>query len=227
MKNYGFKIIRGLFNLQEINLLRSEADRIAQSEKSTCVRHLRRKSQLFEKLSAQHKLLNLFSGKLVPVRSILFDKTPDENWPVAWHQDLTIAVQDKREVPGYSLWSMKEGVVHVQPPVQLLKKMVTVRIHLDDTPDSNGALRVIPKSNAYGKIPAKEIASYINDSEVTCECSAGDVLLMSPLILHASRKSNNPAKRRIIHFEYAPYSSLDSKLSWYENKNSEPPLRLS
>lgn len=221
--NHGFKIIRGLFDLQEINRLRSEADRIAQSENSTCVRHLREKSRLFEKLSAQSKLLNLFSEKLLPVRSILFNKTPEENWPVAWHQDLTIAVQEKRGVPGYSLWSMKEGVVHVQPPVELLEKMITVRIHLDDTPDSNGALRIIPKSNAYGKIPTKEIPSYVNDSEVICECSAGDVLLMSPLILHASKKSKNPAKRRIIHFEYAPCSSLDSKLSWYENKKSEPP----
>src|SRR5262245_300754 len=29
------------------------------------------------------------------VRGIMFDKTPEANWKVAWHQDLTIAVRER------------------------------------------------------------------------------------------------------------------------------------
>lgn len=72
------------------------------------------------------------------VRSILFNKSLDANWQVAWHQDLTIAVATQEEVEGYSSWSVKEGVVHVQPPVQVLEQMLSVRLHLgpaaDDVP---------------------------------------------------------------------------------------------
>jgi hypothetical protein len=51
-----------------------------------------------------------------PVRGILFDKTPDANWKVAWHQDLAIAVRERRDTPGFGPWSEKAGVTHVQPP---------------------------------------------------------------------------------------------------------------
>lgn len=54
------------------------------------------------------------------VRGTLFDKTPDANWKVTWHQDLTIAVRERREVPGFTSWSEKAGVIHVQPPVRIL-----------------------------------------------------------------------------------------------------------
>jgi len=49
----------------------------------------------------------------VPVRGILFDKTPDANWTVPWHQDLSIAVRERVEVAGYGPWSVKAGVPHV------------------------------------------------------------------------------------------------------------------
>src|SRR4051794_4180110 len=61
------------------------------------------------------------------VRGILFDKTPGANWNVAWHQDLSIAVRQRIDVPGFGPWSVKSGVVHVQPPRELLEQMLTVR----------------------------------------------------------------------------------------------------
>lgn len=215
MKAPGFEIIRNVFNEAAINSFREEADRVALAAKSSCVRHLREKSDLFKKLSTSQELVRLFPEALCPVRSILFDKTPTENWPVAWHQDLTIAVGEKQEIDGYGPWSVKDGAIHVQPPVELLKKMRTIRIHLDDTPAANGALRVIPQTHT-GIIPQGKIPTYTDDSEVLCECRAGDILIMSPLILHASKRSQNPSRRRIIHFEYAPVDSLDPRLSWYD-----------
>ncbi|HVV74000.1 MAG TPA: phytanoyl-CoA dioxygenase family protein [Verrucomicrobiae bacterium] len=99
------------------------------------------------KLSRSDLLLNLVQPHLFaqprPVRGIYFDKTADTNWLVTWHQDLTIAVRAKIEVAGFGSWSMKDGVPHVQPPVSLLEQMITVRLHLDDCDESNGALQVI------------------------------------------------------------------------------------
>lgn len=221
----GFEIVRGVFPSGEIERLIQEADHVAKLAGSTCVRHLRRKSEIFNQLAVSEPILHLLPTKMSPVRSILFDKTVEENWPVAWHQDLTISVEEKREIDDYGPWSIKDGVVHVQPPTELLTQMVTVRIHLDDTPRSNGALRVIPGSFAEGKIPAAEVKSHVHKPSVICECKAGDILLMSPLILHASKRSEFPERRRIIHFEYAPYDSLDGRLSWYENQSNKPEFR--
>lgn len=54
-----------------------------------------------------------------PVRGIVFDESPDANWNVIWHQDLTIAVRERREVPDFGPWSEKDGAPHVQPPAAL------------------------------------------------------------------------------------------------------------
>ena len=55
------------------------------------------------------------------VRATLFDKTELSNWKVPWHQDVTIAVQKRHEVPGYGPWSVKSGVTHVQPPSEVAR----------------------------------------------------------------------------------------------------------
>src|SRR5690606_3431670 len=58
------------------------------------------------------------------VRGIVFDKTPEANWKVAWHQDRSIAVAAKAELEGFAPWSEKRGVVHVEPPPRILEKMI-------------------------------------------------------------------------------------------------------
>src|SRR5262245_51026818 len=42
------------------------------------------------------------------VRALLFNKSPDANWYVTWHQDLTIAVRKRIDVPGFGPWSVKD-----------------------------------------------------------------------------------------------------------------------
>jgi ectoine hydroxylase-related dioxygenase (phytanoyl-CoA dioxygenase family) len=88
----------------------------------------------------------------MPVRAIFFDKSSGSNWLVPWHQDLTIAVASKCEAPGFGPWSVKDGIPHVQPPDELLKQMIALRLHLDDCDASNGALRVIPGSHTTRSI---------------------------------------------------------------------------
>jgi hypothetical protein len=213
----GFEILRSVLSEAEVAALRVEADSVASDAGSACVRHLRSRSEIFNDLSVSALLASFLPEDLIPVRSILFDKTLDENWPVAWHQDLTIAVNEEKDITGYGPWSHKDGAVHVQPPLSVLQNMVTARLHLDETPATNGALRVIPRSHLAGKLPAEAIASYDKNLAITCECRAGDLLLMSPLLLHSSQRSVKPARRRVIHFEYARAIDLHPELRWFES----------
>lgn len=212
----GFETHAGILSSTELHELREEANRIAASEGTVCVRGLLEKSRVFKRLSVSAHLQSLLPDGLQPVRSILFDKTPDQNWPVLWHQDLTIAVQGKHAVPEYGPWSIKDGVPHTQPPSSLLESMVTLRLHLDDTDGEKGALLVVPGSHHLGKIPPTDVPRYTHAVPHVCNCRAGDVLVMSPLILHSSRRSKNPGRRRVLHFEYAPPEALHANLQWHE-----------
>jgi ectoine hydroxylase-related dioxygenase (phytanoyl-CoA dioxygenase family) len=153
----------------------------------------------------------------LPVRAIYFDKSPAANWSVPWHQDLTVAVRARVDLPGFGPWSTKDGIPHVQPPIDLLERMLTLRIHLDDADRSNGALRVLPGSHRLGRLTADAIeALRIEYPEVLCTAAAGDALLMRPLLLHASRRSTSVRNRRVLHIEYAGFA-LPSGLRWHED----------
>lgn len=213
----GFEIHRGVFSADEVEALREEADRVASEAGSACVRNLSVRSELFRELSNSPKLKEIFpSETLTTVRSLLFDKTPQENWPVAWHQDLTIATQSVISCEGYGPWTNKDGVPHAHAPSELLEQMVTARIHLDPTDEENGALMVVTGSHRIGKIPTLSIPDLVEKSSFTCICEPGDVLLISPLLLHSSHRSTKPNRRRILHFEYAPPNALHPHLAWHE-----------
>jgi phytanoyl-CoA dioxygenase PhyH len=157
----------------------------------------------------------LGSGARV-VRGIYFDKHKDANWKVAWHQDTTIAVRERFEVDGYGPWSIKAGFHHVQPPASVLENMLTLRIHLDHTDESNGALRVLPGTHQYGRLDASQIEHWKRERKpVTCVVERGGAVLMRPLLLHSSFAAVNPGHRRVLHFEY---SSIDlaGGLRWFE-----------
>jgi ectoine hydroxylase-related dioxygenase (phytanoyl-CoA dioxygenase family) len=148
------------------------------------------------------------------VRGILFDKTPEANWKVVWHQDFTIAVQQKREAPGFGPWSEKAGVTHVQPPMEILERMLAVRLHLDDCGMENGPLRVLPGSHRTGRLSATDIAAWRERTpETICAALRGSALLMQPLLLHASSAAGVAAHRRVLHLEWAA-EELPHGLCW-------------
>jgi ectoine hydroxylase-related dioxygenase (phytanoyl-CoA dioxygenase family) len=150
------------------------------------------------------------------VRAIYFDKTADANWKVPWHQDLTIAVREKRETEGFSAWTVKAGIQHVQPPISILENMLTLRFHLDEADELNGALKVVPKSHVKGRLSAEQIkAEHQNNTVKLCRTEKGDCLLMRPLILHSSSAGTNPKSRRVIHFEFSA-DKLPNNLEWHE-----------
>jgi len=93
---------------------------------------------------------SIFGKGYFPVKSIYFDKPEQSNWFVAWHQDMTIAVSNKADLPGFSNWTVKQNQFAVQPPVEILENNFTIRIHLDNTNECNGALKIVPGSHING-----------------------------------------------------------------------------
>ena len=151
-----------------------------------------------------------------PVRGILFDKIPGANWKVPWHQDVTIAVQQRVETKGFGPWSMKAGVLHVQPPVEVLEHMISVRVPLDPCGEENGALRVLPGSHHCGRIPEQAIAAMRETPDIVCAVGVGGALLMRPLLLHASSPSKVPGHRRVVHLDFASML-LPNGMQWFSD----------
>lgn len=149
------------------------------------------------------------------VRAILFDETPQANRKVVWHQDVTIAVRARASVAGFGPWSEKEGVPHVQPPVELLERMLAVRVHLDDRGAENGPVRVLPGSHRVGRLSGEAIDAWrAGATPVDCLAERGGVLAFRPLILHASSPAERAGHRRVVHVEFAS-EELPEPLEWH------------
>jgi hypothetical protein len=166
------------------------------------IRHLLQQvPQLKSKLFTT-RLLSLigsvFGEDYFVVKTIYFDKPAASNWFVAYHQDLTWSVQEKHTVTGFGPWTVKGNQYAVQPPVERLKDAFTVRIHLDDTDEQNGALKVVPASHQRGIIRPETI-HWQQEKEVICPVPKGGIMLMRPLLLHASGRTTNGKRRRVIH----------------------------
>lgn len=142
----------------------------------------------------------------VAVQCTLFRKSEATNWKVALHQDLSIPVAQRVEHDALSGWSSKQGVHFVQPPVATLERLLAVRVHLDVCGEGDGPLRVVTGSHRHGRLdPAQAQALRDAHGETECTALAGDLLIMRPLLLHASSKALKPSgRRRVLHFLFGP-----------------------
>ncbi|MBS1598179.1 MAG: phytanoyl-CoA dioxygenase family protein [Bacteroidetes bacterium] len=167
--------------------------------------------------SLKDVLTQFLGDKYFVVKSIYFDKPQTSNWYVSYHQDLTISVDKTLQVSGFEFWTTKQNQFAVQPPLDILENIVTIRIHLDNTDENNGALRVIPKSHSKG-IYRPETIDWTVEKEISCNVSKGGVMLMKPLLLHSSSRTTNGRQRRVIHIELSN-KELPTELSWSERIN--------
>ena len=142
-------------------------------------------------------------GTAFPISAIFFDKNRSANWMVGAHQDLVMPVESRQEIAGYSRWSEKLGVTYVEPPAEVLQRLIALRIHFDDCGADNGALAVAPGSHTHGNLPQTAINELEVAEFVICHAAAGDILLMKPLLVHRSSRASNPARRRVLHVVYA------------------------
>lgn len=150
----------------------------------------------------------------VAVQCTYFEKTRGQNWLVPLHQDLGIPVMERVDHPAWSGWSMKEGGLFVQPPLEVLQQLLAVRIHLDACGLDDGPLRVVSGSHRIGRLSSRDaLLERDRQGETVCTVERGAALLMKPLILHASSKASGHSRRRVLHFLFGA-AVLPHGLRW-------------
>lgn len=156
----------------------------------------------------------LAGGTPRPVRVLAFDKTPDANWHLPWHQDRVIAVKRRVELEGFGTWTVKGGLPHVEAPASLLVTMFNLRLHLDDCDAGNGALKILPGTHRLGRLSDAEVKmAAAKGRAILCEVKAGGLLVMKALALHASDASISHRRRRVLHVDYC-WGELPKELDW-------------
>lgn len=221
----GFTVLENIYTDKEVNEIISCIE-ITDSSKPT----FRKSSDLFairqfikEIPQTLSPILNenlkkviteYFGSDFFIVKSIYFDKPEKSNWFVSYHQDLTISVDKKIELRGYGPWTVKQDQFAVQPPMNILESIFTIRIHLDDTDENNGALKIVPGSHLKS-IYRPETINWNKETEESCKVKRGGIMIMRPLLLHSSSRTTNDHKRRVIHIEFSNHE-LSSELEWAE-----------
>jgi ectoine hydroxylase-related dioxygenase (phytanoyl-CoA dioxygenase family) len=147
---------------------------------------------------------NILGAKAFPFRATLFDKSPGSNWLIAWHLDTALPLVEKHETPGWGPWSIKDRVFYAHATAGALEQVLALRLHLDDSTQENGSLRVLPGTHKLGVLDDEEVELKAAEGTfVGCLIGKGGVLAMRPLLIHASSKSTSAMPRRVLHIEYA------------------------
>jgi ectoine hydroxylase-related dioxygenase (phytanoyl-CoA dioxygenase family) len=218
----GYFIREGVVSVKEVERLRAAVTEIPRGEEVRRkqgvygVRNLLEVCPAVARLAAERRLRRFITPILgdhaFAVRAIFFDKVQGANWSLCWHQDNVISVAKRIEAPDFVGWSQKAGVWQVQPPAEILARMMALRVHLDDCGADNGPLRVLPGSHRCGWI--EDLDGWkVRVAEVACIVACGGVVAMRPLTLHASAASISARHRRVIHIEYA-CDELPHGLAW-------------
>ena len=224
----GFTIINDIYSENEIGKLISL---IENSTENKTKNSTFRKSQNLFAIRQFHKeipetLPYIFNENLKSIvesnfgkgyfitKSIYFDKPEKSNWFVAYHQDLTISVNKKTETANFENWTVKQNQFAVQPPKEILEDNFTIRIHLDKTTKDNGAVKVINNSHSKGILRIENM-DFEKEKETMCEVEKGGIMIMKPLLFHASNKTTNNERRRVIHIELSK-QQLPEDLEWSE-----------
>jgi ectoine hydroxylase-related dioxygenase (phytanoyl-CoA dioxygenase family) len=211
----GYAVIAGVLTSDEVSgVTRNLAGSAMQAVGSRTLLDTRWCQALAHRLAGESRLRAVMPAARRAVQCTLFEKNLDKNWLVALHQDLSIPVAERIDNDRCTGWSEKEGVLFVQPPPAVIEELVIVRVHLDDCDERNGALRVVPGSHRLGRLSpalASQVREHRGDSLVPV--AAGGVMLMRPLLLHASSKASNDSPRRVLQFVFGP-PTLPEGLRW-------------
>lgn len=216
VSNDGYAILPQVLTSEEIDQLLSDLERSAAQRSRAGVRHLMTIPAV-TKLANDHRMLGIAQAVLgndaLPFKATLFDKSPEANWLITWHQDTALPLCEKQEILGWGPWSTKEGVVYAHAPASALERVVALRLHFDDSNLDNGPLRVIPGSHCEGVLSDEQVEKIVDKGgSVTCLVEQSGVIVMRPLIIHASSKSQSDRPRRVLHIEYATRDAVAAPL---------------
>src|SRR5258707_1105253 len=127
-----------------------------------------------------------------PFRATLFVKSPTSNWLITWHQDTALPLRQRREADGWSSWSVKNGVIYAHAPASALQQVIALRVHLDDSAEENGPLRVIAGTHDLGVLTDDAIAQIVRTKPaVDCPVPQGGVLAMRQPLTRLNRDSRS------------------------------------
>src|SRR5271168_3423912 len=206
VEEQGFAIEHGVFGTDEIARLLGEL-RVADLPRSRAgIRHAMQHASV-ARIARDSRLLGMAQQVLgaaaIPFRATLFDKSPVSNWLVAWHQDTALPLRERKEVEGWGPWSVKDGVIYAHASPSALSQVLALRLHLDDSRTESGPLRVLPGTHQRGVLTDDEMSKLAGELPANeCTVDVGGLLLMRPLIVHASSKSRSEMPRRVLHIEY-------------------------
>jgi len=164
------------------------------------------------RLKQSSLLLDLLPKDPVCVQCTLFSKLAVSNWSVSPHQDLSISVRERVESKELASWRDKDGLLFTQPPTQVLEQMVAVRVQLDGDSERTGPLQVVPGSHRLGRLAASDAWSFAA-TRTLCTPPRGGAVVIRPLLIHSSGKSDSDLCRRVLHFLYGP-AALPFGLNW-------------
>jgi ectoine hydroxylase-related dioxygenase (phytanoyl-CoA dioxygenase family) len=207
VEEQGFAIIPRVLTHAEVTSLVEDLAQLAGRRRKAGVRHVLGHVAVAE-LAREPRMLAIARGILgngaLPFRATLFDKSPNSNWLVVWHQDTALPLREQRDTPGWGPWSVKEGVVYAHAPESALSCVLALRVHLDDSTAENGPLRVLPGTHTLGVLSDDEVHVLATKIlPVDCLVPQGGVLAIRPLLVHSSSKSHVQAARRVLHIEYS------------------------
>jgi len=207
VEEHGFAIIPDVLGQEDISRLSGDlADAMLRRSRAG-VRHALRNPAVAV-LARDSRLLGIakdvLGSEAFPFRATLFDKSPDSNWLVVWHQDTALPLRNKQEAQGWGPWSVKDGIIYAHSPADALSQVLALPVHLDDSTEQNGPLRVLPATHTLGVLTDDEIHQLSTQvSAVNCLVQGGGVVAIKPLIVHGSSKSQSENSRRVLHIEYA------------------------
>ena len=212
----GYAIVPQVVTAEEIEHLLSNLQRSSSHRSRAGLRHLLSNPAVAE-FAADRRMLGIAQSVLgsdaFPFKATLFDKSPDANWLITWHQDTALPLCERIENPGWGPWSAKEGIAYAHAPATALESVVALRLHLDDSHQENGPPRVIPGSHRQGVLSDEQVENIVDKGErVTCLIEQAGVIVMHPLLVHASSKSQSDKPRRVLHIEYATRDAVAAPL---------------
>lgn len=212
----GFEIVPAVLERHEVADVAASLEEDGLERSRAGARHLMR-HRIVQQVARDPRLAALASRFLgpsaIPFRATLFDKSPDNNWLVVWHQDTALPLRERRDISGWGPWSVKAGITYAHAPAAALSRVVALRLHVDDSGRDNGPLRVLPGTHTRGVMSDAEVAELAREAHaVDCLCPAGGVVAMRPLLLHASSKAETDQRRRVLHIEYADALTLSDGL---------------
>ncbi|HVY98216.1 MAG TPA: phytanoyl-CoA dioxygenase family protein [Dongiaceae bacterium] len=136
------------------------------------------------------------------LRIVAFKKDAAANWFVPAHQDRSVPIPSAVPPPGFTRPTRKGNGWQAEAPIALLKSMRNVRIFIDPATQDDGPLEVAPGTHRLGRIEQSAIPAVAGEAEWhPLTGNAGDLVILSPLLLHRSSRARAPRGRRVLQLE--------------------------